>query len=85
MRACTFGYLAINSSNQIIIVCKSLNLNPCQHFLLHDILLVLSLQNPEMCQHLAGNVSRTMKHAIEVEEKIPLDQVRKQLDNSGTP
>ena len=29
-----------------------------------------------MCQHLADNVQRTMQHAIEVEEKIPLDQVR---------
>ena len=35
-----------------------------------------SSQNPEMCQHLADNVQRTMQHAIEVEEKIPLDQVR---------
>ena len=32
-------------------------------------------QNQEMCQHLADNVHRTMQHAIEVEEKIPLDQV----------
>ena len=28
-----------------------------------------------MCQHLADNVLRTMTHALEVEEKIPLDQV----------
>lgn len=31
--------------------------------------------NPEMCQHLADNVRRTIQHAIEVEEKTPLDQV----------
>lgn len=28
-----------------------------------------------MCQHLADNVRRTMTHALEVEEKVPLDQV----------
>ena len=28
-----------------------------------------------MCQHLADNVSRTLKHALEVEENTPLDQV----------
>ena len=37
--------------------------------------MMLFSQNPEMCQHLADNVHRTMQHAVEVEEKIPLDQV----------
>ena len=40
----------------------------------YDVIVMFS-QNQEMCQHLADNVHRTMQHAIEVEEKIPLDQV----------
>ena len=40
-----------------------------------DVIVMLFSQNSEMCQHLADNVHRTMQHAVEVEEKIPLDQV----------
>lgn len=32
-------------------------------------------QNPEMCNHLAENVRRTMEHAVTKEEKIPLEDV----------
>lgn len=32
-------------------------------------------QNPETVTDLMDKVERTIKHAVEVEEKIPLDQV----------
>ena len=33
------------------------------------------VQNSEMLLHLRENVRRTLTHAIEVEEKVPLEQV----------
>ena len=40
--------------------------------------LTLLPQNPEMLLHLKANVRRTMAHALEVEEKIPLEQVSRE-------
>jgi len=47
-----------------------------EHLFLYGHYIILSLlQNPDTITDLQQKVHRTIKHAVEVEEKIPLDQV----------
>ena len=45
---------------------------------------LIVLQSPDMLQRLADNVNRTMKHALEAEEKVPLEEVTDFNEASNT-